>query len=436
MDGHSRPLVSVIVATSNRAHCLPHALDSIYGQKQIGQAFDVETIVVDDGSTDDTPEVIRRYRQIKYIRLAERKGVSAAKNRALKASRGHYITFLDDDDEWLPHKLQIQVAALETHSNIGVVYGQTIVRSNGGEGLCPPDQAPSGQVFVPLLMRNFCGHHACLLIRRSAFASAGYFDESLVSYEDWDLSLRLAFHVAFLFIPGTIDIHNVSPRGLWMSRDINGVSGADARRALEKNLRMLPEQQRYVEVKRRARALLALETASRFSAAANPWTQVLATLREYPEILGDMRAKELVTEVLNGTIRRPRRSILNIRKVCSQLKAAARRCNTYDRRWVKQTLAPILTAIARAPQTRARDKRFAAFLALSSTPFRRSNQKLLIRLMILTLLGTRAEGALISLWNGLTRSPHERFEDDRRNQLSMKLQRFVSHDGPSEQEGS
>jgi glycosyltransferase involved in cell wall biosynthesis len=299
----TKPLVSVVIATRNRAPCLPHAIDSIYAQEGLGNLYDIEVIVVDDASTDATSEVIRRYPQLKCIRLSKSRGVSAAVNAGLRACQGSYITFLDDDDEWLPHKLRIQVPALETHPDVGVVYSQSIVRFKGHEVFCPdPSQAPSGRVFQPLLLCNFCGHHASLVVRRSAFDHAGYFDESLISYEDWDLSLRLAFHVAFLFIPGAVDVHNVSPHGLWQSRDASGAGSEDAKRVIEKNLRMLPEEPSYEQLKRKARARNEFETAPRIADPTQAWAKVVAALREYPEVASDAWSQARATEVLHRLI--------------------------------------------------------------------------------------------------------------------------------------
>ena len=116
-----RPLVSAIIPTHNRAHCLSRAVDSIYAQEGLGEHFDIEIIVVDDASSDSTTEVVRRYSGVRYIRQPERRGVSAALNAGLRASTGCCIVFLDDDDVWLPHKLRVQVLQLEAHIDVGVV---------------------------------------------------------------------------------------------------------------------------------------------------------------------------------------------------------------------------------------------------------------------------------------------------------------------------
>ena len=404
IPGKTKPLVSVVIATHNRAHCLPDAIDSIYAQEGLGSLYDLEVIVVDDASTDATPEVIRRYPQLKCIRLSESRGVSAAVNAGLRACQGSYITFLDDDDEWLPHKLRIQVPALETHPDVGVVYGQSIVRFDGREQFSPhPSQAPSGRVFEPLLLCNFCGHHASLVVRRGAFDRAGYFDESLMSYEDWDLSLRLAFHVAFLFIPGAVDVHNVSPHGLWRSRDATGVGSEDAARVIEKNLRMLPEGPSYAEFKRKARARNALDTAPRMADPAQAWAKVVATLREYPEVAGDAWVQARATEVLHRLIFLSEQSTPDVHKICWQLKTATRHSGKTGRGWAQQTIAPILVEIASDPRTSDRDGLCAAAYAFANEPSCRTRQKLLLRAIVRSILGRWAYAACMTLYRKVKR---------------------------------
>src|SRR5262245_33740030 len=152
-----RPLVSVIVPTHNRAHCLPRALASIAAQEGRGESFDIEVLVVDDGSSDGTAQVMADHGAVRYIRLPEQRGVSAARNAGLRASQGGYLGFLDSDDEWLPHKLRVQVPLLAAHPEVGVIYSQVVMRSPEGERLSPDEfRALSGQTFVAMLMDNVC----------------------------------------------------------------------------------------------------------------------------------------------------------------------------------------------------------------------------------------------------------------------------------------
>jgi hypothetical protein len=259
------PLVSVVIPTRNRAHCLPRALESVQAQDGLGTHFGVETIVVDDGSTDETPRVVRRYSAVRSIHLPSSRGVSAALNEGVRASTGAYITFLGDDDEWLPHKLVAQVSLLEAHREVGVVYGQALVRFGDRQHLYPDiGRAPSGWVFGDMLTDNFCGHHAALLVRREALARAGSFDETLTTFEDFDLSLRLARCARFLFAPGAVTIYNLSSQGSLLTGVATGTAATDAARVVEKAVRLLADYGEDAALVRAIRARDPLELASAF----------------------------------------------------------------------------------------------------------------------------------------------------------------------------
>ena len=115
VDREGLPIVSVIIPTHNRANLLKTALDSVYAQEGIGESFEIEVIVVDDASSDNTPDVVLGY-PAKFIRHETNQGASAARNSGIKASQGKYVAFLDDDDLFLPHKLKTQVPVLEVQS--------------------------------------------------------------------------------------------------------------------------------------------------------------------------------------------------------------------------------------------------------------------------------------------------------------------------------
>ena len=124
-------LVSVIIPTWNRAECLPKTIDSALSQTYAS----LEAIVIDDGSTDNTEQVIasmmQRDRRIRYIRQAN-SGVASARNTGLSHARGNYVAFLDSDDLWEPWKLELQIACLKRHPTIGMVWtDMTAVDPNG-----------------------------------------------------------------------------------------------------------------------------------------------------------------------------------------------------------------------------------------------------------------------------------------------------------------
>jgi glycosyltransferase involved in cell wall biosynthesis len=384
-----KTLVTVIVATHNRVHCLSRALDSIYAQEGLGSLSDLEVILVDDGSTDSTSEIIQRYQNLTYIRLPEQRGISAAMNEGLRASRGSYITFLDDDDEWLPHKLRVQVPVMDAHPEVGVVYGQSLKRFEEKEWLTPDlTRAHSGQVFLAMLMDNFCGHHASILVRRTAFDSAGGFDETLLSYEDWDVSLRLAFHVKFLFNPGAVDVYNLSPNGLWLSRATSGTGADDACRVLEKNLQLLSDSGEYQEFKRKARSRLELETSMRITDPILAWARVTAALRVSPDMLGDDWPKMVTGDVLARLIFQPK---LDIWKLSSLLMEPTPNDNASRRKSFQSTIVRIMAGIAARSATDNRNALRVTACAFAYAPFCLTGYKLILRTAVRTLLGRRAE---------------------------------------------
>jgi glycosyltransferase involved in cell wall biosynthesis len=284
-----KPLVSAIIPTYNRAQCVPRAIESILAQRGVGEEFEVEAIVVDDGSTDATEEVVRRYSRVRYIRLPSRQGVSAALNHGVRASTGSFLSFLGDDDVWLPHKLELQVAVLSANPEVGVVYGQAVVPEAGSQRLYPSvDRAPSGWVFREMLMYSFCGHHAAFLARREALKQAGEFDESLATFEDYDVSLRMARYFQFLFVPAVVTVYNQSPNGQYLGSVASGAAARDLGLVIEKALRTLPDSPDYAAHMVAARALAAIEPTSaldKIGEVARAREQLLDALQTYPSAL-------------------------------------------------------------------------------------------------------------------------------------------------------
>jgi hypothetical protein len=394
-----KPLVSVIIPTHNRADTLPRALDSAYGQEGRGDHFDLEIIVVDDASSDATPSVIRAYPGIRYIRLPQRRGVSAATNAALRVSRGCYITFLDDDDVWLQHKLRVQVPLLTAHPDIGVVYSQSLVRSEGAEEWLYPKEskARSGWVFTGMLMDNFCGHHASLLARRTAFEKAGYFDETLTSNVDWDMSLRLAFHVPFLFMPGAVDVYNLSPQGLWLTRAASGIGKADAARVIENALQLLPKSPQYEEVKRVARARVMLSEVYPLLLAgdlAQVRATVVTTLRAHPWIIRHDWAREALGHAAGKLALSTASPVLTARQLCAEIRSATPIHRVRDRWYVRCTIGTVWAgtaqSLASSDSAHDRDSAYAAAAAIATMPsfLRRLG---LLRLIVRGVLGRRAD---------------------------------------------
>ena len=184
--------VSIIITTYNRSALLRLAVESVLAQTYPA----IEIIVVDDGSTDDTETIIKQYAQrVIYIKQTNQ-GVSAARNAGFRASSGEYINFLDDDDLFVPIKIERQVQMFETHPDIGLVHCRYYYTDEKGEPIDKVGPLPEGEVLKKLI----CGCFLWLgapLIRRS-LEQVGLFDEETWSAcEDWDLWLRIAERYPF-----------------------------------------------------------------------------------------------------------------------------------------------------------------------------------------------------------------------------------------------
>jgi glycosyltransferase involved in cell wall biosynthesis len=183
------PRVSVIIPTYNRAHLIGQAIDSLLAQTY----HDFEVIVVDDGSTDNTQAVLSRYGdRITYI-FQKNAGPSAARNTGIRASKGELLAFLDSDDMMSPTKLALQVAYLEAHPEVGVVYSGWQYLSEDGttvQGEVRPDR--EGEILKDLLVEGYLFPPVAALMRRECIDRVGVFDESLPTYEDPEFWIRIA----------------------------------------------------------------------------------------------------------------------------------------------------------------------------------------------------------------------------------------------------
>jgi glycosyltransferase involved in cell wall biosynthesis len=186
------PRVSVVLPTYNRATVLGASMESVLDQTY----RDLELLVVDDGSTDDTAAVVDSVDdpRVAYLAHEQNRGVSAARNTGIEAARGDVVAFQDSDDEWAPEKLAAQMAVFDAAPpEVGVVYtGMWREVGDDRRYLPPPDVAPKeGDVNDALARQNFVSTQMAA-VRASCFETAGAFDEDLPALVDWDLWLRLA----------------------------------------------------------------------------------------------------------------------------------------------------------------------------------------------------------------------------------------------------
>jgi GT2 family glycosyltransferase len=281
---NDRPSITAVVATRNRVALLREALDSIYAQEGAGKQFDVEVIVVDDASTDDTPGVVARYPNARCIRLPVNRGQSVARNIGFNSGSGKYVAFLDDDDVWLPEKLSRQVAALEADPAAGVAYSQFIIASGDQRSIFPDKSAPSGNLFRRLLFVNLCGIPAGPLVRREAMRKVGGFNEDILTVEDYDLWLRLSFHFPFVFVPGAVAVYRRSDEGNMLSFLRDGKYENAFRQTVERALALLPDTEASATLKQQVRANCELRLADYLSEPNIAWDRLYAGLTMWPSL--------------------------------------------------------------------------------------------------------------------------------------------------------
>jgi glycosyltransferase involved in cell wall biosynthesis len=196
--------VSVVIPTHDRPRLLPRAVESARAA-----GADVEIIVVDDASTDETAEVCRSLSGVKYVRVERNQGVAGARNIGTFASTGRYIAFLDDDDLRLPGSLDLQAAALDANPNAGFVCGAMIMADQNyqptGEVIRP--KHPSGDLFWELLELEFPVMPLCTLIRKECFLRVGLLNRHVSSIDDWDIFTRIAEVYPVVVIPEPVGLY-------------------------------------------------------------------------------------------------------------------------------------------------------------------------------------------------------------------------------------
>jgi len=181
-------LVSIVIPCFNQGRFLGEAIDSAFRQTY----RDVEVIVVNDGSRDDTRSVACARADVWYIEQRNQ-GTAVARNRGLADSRGEYVIFLDADDRLLPHAVTLGIQSLAAHSDWGFVTGHVrLISENGTSAGVPPQEHPDREPYLALLRSNYIWTPGVVLYRRSTLDAAGAFDSSASGSADYDLNIRIA----------------------------------------------------------------------------------------------------------------------------------------------------------------------------------------------------------------------------------------------------
>jgi glycosyltransferase involved in cell wall biosynthesis len=192
------PIISVVIPVYNGEKTIKETVDSVINQNFL----DFELIIINDGSTDKTLEIIS---MIKDERLKvfsyPNAGLAASRNRGISLATGEYISFIDADDLWIPDKLESQLKVLQENPEAAVAYSWTDCIDESGKFLGKGSYLSfSGDVRANLLLSNFIDSGSNVLIRTEVLRKVGYFDESRKSCEDWDMWLRLAADYSFVAV--------------------------------------------------------------------------------------------------------------------------------------------------------------------------------------------------------------------------------------------
>ena len=196
------PTVSVVIPTYNRWPLLGDAIDSV-----LSQTFaDFELIVIDDGSTDETPRHLARYGSSLRVISQRNRGVSTARNRGVSVARAPYIAFLDSDDLWLRSKLQEQISFMLADPALGICQTDEMWIRNGSRvNPKAKHSKPSGDIFRRSL--EFClVSPSAVMMKKALFEQVGGFDETFPVCEDYDLWLRIAVDHEVSLIPRNLVI--------------------------------------------------------------------------------------------------------------------------------------------------------------------------------------------------------------------------------------
>lgn len=185
------PLVSVVIPTYNREKTIVRAINSVLNQTYTN----LELIVVDDNSKDNTESVIQEYitdKRLKYIKLTKNVGGGGARNKGITEAKGEFVAFQDSDDEWMLDKLEKQMAVFQNRPDVDVIFCQ-MKRILGDSTIIYPKKNPTNNtnLYTSFLKENYIGTPTAIIKKEKLVANKG-FDENLPRLQDWDLFIRLA----------------------------------------------------------------------------------------------------------------------------------------------------------------------------------------------------------------------------------------------------
>lgn len=224
------PKVTIIIPSYNCEAYIAETIGSVRNQT----FKDIELIVVDDGSTDKTREIVESFGEPVRLIAQQNQRVCAARNRGIREAKGEFICLLDHDDYWYPYKLEAQVETLEQHREAGVAYAPFIRWYSDADGrfpepstLMPPpsiegtDLDGSGWIYHQFLLDCWMLTSSAMF-RKEVFEKCGVFDEALPYSEDWDLWIRISREYQFIKLKRANTLYRQHPQqGNLMVRDVD-----------------------------------------------------------------------------------------------------------------------------------------------------------------------------------------------------------------------
>lgn len=235
------PIISIVMPAYNGERTILETLNSLQEQT----FSDFEIIVINDGSTDSTLEILNNFKDPRLkIFSYENGGLTVARNRGLSHSSGEFITLLDQDDLWTPDKLELQLAALQQNPEAGVAYSWTCFMGANKEWFYSGNHVNfEGNVFADLLIDNFLDNGSNPLMRRKAIESVGEFDPVVGPCDDWDYWLRLASQYPFVLVPKEQIFYRQSSTSLTSKAEV--INDASVL-VLEKAFQSAPQEFQYL----------------------------------------------------------------------------------------------------------------------------------------------------------------------------------------------
>jgi glycosyltransferase involved in cell wall biosynthesis len=242
MENERNGRVTVVIPTYNRAHYLPGAIRSVLNQTAADRC---DIIVVDDGSTDDTPGVVAQFgNHVRYLRQPNA-GSAAARNAGINASDAEFVAFLDVDDEWLPDKIERQLAVMTRCPEAALVAGRSYDRASGAPLRLrpePPVATDAPVDFAPALFKDNFIPTPVVMVRRSALEHVGLFQPELRQAQDYHLWTRLACHGRGVYLSAPLAVITTDDPDS-VSRDAARLLrwSLRARQLLRRELRVRPD---------------------------------------------------------------------------------------------------------------------------------------------------------------------------------------------------